>query len=71
MIVGEAGTETVAVLRNPRAMMLGSGDGGGDNIVNFNGDIHVRSDADITAIAREVSRVQGREASLRGLRATG
>ena len=70
---GEAGTETVAVLRSPRtvsgAALMGSGSGGGgDSTVNFWGDITVRTQADIEEIARKVTAAQGRTASLKGLR---
>ena len=67
MTVGEAGTETVAVIRNPHTIMGGLG-GGSSSIVNFNGDITVRSEADINEIARKVTAAQGRTAALKGLR---
>ena len=68
MIVGEAGTETVAVLRNPRAMMAGMG---GGSTVNFYGGVVVRQDSDIVAIARQVTKAMGRDAALKGLRSAG
>ena len=67
-IAGEAGRETVAILRNPKPFMLSTGGGGGGGSVNFYGDINVRSEADIEAIARRVTQAQGRRASLSGLR---
>jgi hypothetical protein len=63
--VGEAGNETVAVLRNPRALMSGLG---GGSTVNFYGGVVVRQDSDITAIARQVTKVMGRDAALKGFR---
>jgi hypothetical protein len=69
MIVGEAGTETVAVLRNPRIASVGGGGGGVQ--INFNGDFHVRSDADIDTLVTKVVSAMGRQAALKGLRATG
>jgi len=67
MTVGENDrNETVAVLRNPHtAAMLGGG--GGDTTVNF-GDVYVRNDSDIDAIARAVTKVIGREGALKGMR---
>lgn len=67
MVMGEAGSETVAILRNPRNVMGGTS-GGGDSIVNFYGDITVRTEADIEEIARKVTAAQGRRAALAGLR---
>ncbi len=66
MTFGEAGSETYAILRNPRAMM-GSFGGGGAVSVTF-GNVYVRSEADIDEIARKVTRVMGRDAALKGLR---
>ena len=66
MTVGEAGTETVAVLRNPRS--AGSGGFGGSPVYfDFSGT-SVRSDSDIEMIYRKVMIAMGRDASLRGLR---
>lgn len=62
MTVGEAGTEHVAVLRNPRRMpwtqMVGGGGGGGGAsvTVNMNGPWHVRNDGDIDMLADSVAR---------------
>ena len=75
MTVGEAGTETVAVLRNPRMAMLGGGFGGGGGgntvTVNLNGTV-VRDERDIHELARcvaqEVERILGRKGQLLGLR---
>jgi hypothetical protein len=71
--VGEAGPETVAILRNPRAAKLG-GDGGAGptNVtVNING-ASVRSDDDISSLARrvamEVERSLARKGQMFGLR---
>ena len=69
LTVGEAGTETVAVLRNPRAFFGEMG--GGGTSVTFNGDIYVRSETDIDAIVRKVEKAMGRKASQIGLRSVG
>jgi hypothetical protein len=66
--VGEAGNETVAVLRNPRALMSGLG---GGSTVNFYGGVVVRQDSDIVAIARQVTKAMGQQAALKGLRSQG
>lgn len=68
-VAGEAGTETVAILRNVRPYNPSAG--GGTMIVNFNGGIVVRQDSDIDEIARKVERVMGRKASQIGLRSVG
>ena len=65
-MAGEAGSETVAILRNPRPFLLGGG--GGGNTVNFYGDITVRTEADIDQIARKVTKSMGNTAALKGLR---
>lgn len=72
MIVGEAGNETVAVLRNPRSMtMAGSGNGGSVINITVTGNT-VRNDDDINKIAlavqRKVEETMGRKASQFGLR---
>jgi hypothetical protein len=67
--MGEAGTEAYAILRNPKPILSGSG--GGTNVVQFNGDIHVRSEDDIDKIARKVEQVMGRKASAIGMRSVG
>lgn len=67
MIVGEAGSETVAILRNPRGASGGVGGGGGGNTVIFNGAV-VRKDSDIDELARKVMTLMGRDAAIRGLR---
>ncbi len=69
-IVGEAGTETVAILRNPRALMGEMGGNGGSFTINF-GDIYVRNDQDINRIAQAVMQAMGQRASLVGLRSVG
>jgi hypothetical protein len=74
--VGEAGPETVAILRNPRTHTLvnGGGDGGGSAgpvTININGPV-VRNDQDISRLARavadEVERSLSRKGQLLGLR---
>jgi len=77
MTVGEAGPETVAILRNPRAASMsdyvGGGGGGGSAsvTVNINGPV-VRGDADISSLARqvavEVERTLSRKGQMFGLR---
>lgn len=72
--VGEAGPETVAILRNPRTHML-QGEGGSSGpssvTVNINGPV-VRGDDDITKLARavavEVERSLSKKGQLLGLR---
>jgi hypothetical protein len=75
MVVGEAGTETVAVLRNPRNVTGTSTGGGGTFTFNFTGPMNVRSNDDIdvlaTTVARKVATIMGRDAQLRGLRPIG
>lgn len=74
-IMGEAGDEAVAILRNPRASSFGStqpwGGGGGGVTININGPV-VRQDQDITALAQavagEVERALSRKGQLLGLR---
>ena len=59
MTVGEAGTEHVAVLRNPRRMpwtQFGGGGGSSSVTINMNGTWSVRSDGDVDAIADSVAR---------------
>lgn len=69
MIVGEAGTETVAVLRNPRTVSASVGGGGGGQvIIQFNGPMNVRSDDDVKAVAREVEKMMNTRGALIGLR---
>ncbi len=67
--VGEAGTETVAVLRNPRAF-LGGGNSGG-NSVNFYGDLYFEKETDLDLLARKVQKAMGQKASAIGLRSGG
>lgn len=75
LIVGEAGAETVAILRNPRAMAAASGFGGGGIFapmyITISGN-NVRNDADIemlaAKVARRVSEMLSRTASQLGLR---
>jgi len=73
-LMGEAGDEAVAILRNPRAADLGMGRPssapapGGDFTVNLNINAQVRNDGDIQAIANAVERVLGKKAQLLGYR---
>jgi hypothetical protein len=72
MTVGEAGPETVAILRNPRAAMMGGGGGSPSSVtVNINGPV-VRNDQDISSLARqvaaEVERTLSRKGQMFGLR---
>lgn len=80
MTVGEAGRETVAVLRNPRRMSLGgpagmaAPGGGGGNIINVSitGN-NISSEMDLETITRKVSNAVedalGRKANLLGVNA--
>lgn len=68
--VGEAGSETVAVLRNPRQLMGDLGGGGGTIIIDVH-DNQVRSDEDLERLARKIEAMMGRKASLVGLRPGG
>lgn len=74
MTVGEAGHETVAILRNPRRATIGSpsGGGGGTNVQIMITGNTVRDDRDIDTIARRVEEIVvrnlGRRASIQGLR---
>jgi hypothetical protein len=66
MVVGEAGTETVAILRNPRR--LGSTPGGGMSLtINVQNPI-VRNDGDINAIVQRTVEAINRRVSLLGYR---
>lgn len=65
MTVGEAGMETVAILRNPRKMNMGGG--GGSIQININNPV-VRDEADVNALARAVEQVLNRRSALMGLR---
>lgn len=54
--VGEAGRETVAILRNPREGSFG-GFGGGGSIsinINLNGNVSMRNEADIAILAQKI-----------------
>jgi hypothetical protein len=64
MIVGDAGNETVAILRNPRTFM--GGGGGGSVQININNPV-VRDESDISALARAVEDVLNRRARLYGM----
>ncbi|MEY2669083.1 MAG: hypothetical protein RJA59_1721 [Pseudomonadota bacterium] len=75
-MIGEAGTEAVAILRNPRPFEVspetGGGGGGSASVtVNINGTV-VRDDKDIhqlaRAVAAEVERTLSRKGQLLGLR---
>ncbi len=73
MTVGEAGSETVAILRNPRAGSLAPTGGGasGPVTVNINGPV-VRNEQDIAELARcvaiEVEKSLARKGQMFGLR---
>jgi hypothetical protein len=72
MLVGEAGAETVAILRNPRSASLTSmGGSSGPVTININGPV-VRNDQDISSLARqvaiEVERSLSRKGQMFGLR---
>jgi len=72
-IFGEAGTETVAILRNPRMGMLNMGGGGGPVNLTINIDRPVvREERDVAHLARrvaeEVERALGRKGQMMGLR---
>jgi hypothetical protein len=71
MTVGEAQGETVAILRNPRAVNGFGGNGGGSVVVQFNGDIHTDSQASLEKVTQAVTKALGRDASLKGLRGIG
>lgn len=67
---GEAGSETVAILRNPRTHLIGT-EGSSANVnltVQFNGEVSVREDQDIDRIAHAVKQLFNRETELLGLR---
>lgn len=66
--VGEAQTETVAILRNPRAGSLGAPTGGGSSApitIMVTGN-NVRSDSDLDALARRVQDAVERAMQSRG-----
>lgn len=79
MTVGEAGPETVAVLRNPRQVTTdmfdgqqggggGQGGVGGQNIViNITGNT-VRSDDDLRILAQKIEMMLNQKAALLGYR---
>ena len=72
--VGEAGPETVAIIRNPRSMMWNGGGKGGEgvniNITVTGNNVGSQQDADELAatIARKVEESMSRRSSLLGLR---
>jgi hypothetical protein len=71
MIVGEAGAEHVAVLRNPRAVSMadGGGTGGGNYTVVFQfNNPQVRSDSDIQSLTDAAMKAFDQKAALLGLR---
>lgn len=77
LTMGEAGTEHVAILRNPRSMALGAPSGGGGSVtvqVNVSGNT-VRSDADIDTLVRRtadaVERMFNTRGAMLGLRSLG
>lgn len=67
-VMGEAGTEAYAILRNPKPITELGDDGGGNITIIFQGQWQVRDDSDIDKLAQKVLAVTGREAALRGLR---
>jgi len=69
MLVGEAGTETVAILRNPRtASATPMGGGGGMTVViNVSGN-SIRDDRDIDLLTDRIERKLNMKASLLGFR---
>jgi len=78
MTMGEAGAETVAILRNPRRALMSGGGGGGGGPINLTINLNnpsVRSDGDAARLAKnvahEVERVLSRKGQLLGLRAPG
>lgn len=76
MIVGEAGAEHVAVLRNPRRASMMGGGGGGPMTMNINiNNPSVRSDGDVkrlaATVAQEVERTLARKGQMFGLRQPG
>lgn len=78
MIVGEAGPETIAILRNPRthSMPSGGGGGGGVNVqITITGNTIGGSEQDTEAfaamIARKVEETMSRRSALTGLRGPG
>jgi len=70
MTVGEAGPETVAILRNPTTQMMGGGGGGGPVTVNLNLTVQgdVSGDATIEKIVRAVEASFNRKAARLGMR---
>lgn len=67
LLVGEAGDETVAVLRNPRLYTSAGGGSGVNLTLQFNGEINVREDEDINRIARVVEQMIQQRAGLLGM----
>jgi hypothetical protein len=70
MLVGEAGPEAVAVLRNPRSVSstpMGGGGGGTTIIINVTGN-SVRDDADLDVLVAKLERMLNQKASLLGFR---
>ena len=65
--VGEAGNETVAVVRNPRSVSPTSMSGGGGVTININNPV-VREDGDINKITQSVIRALNTRTALLGLR---
>jgi len=70
MTFGEAGSETVAILRNARTKTMNWGGGGGPSYFQFTlsmGQVTVRDDEDINRIARAVEQVMTQKAGLLGM----
>jgi hypothetical protein len=68
MTVGEAGSETVAILRNPREMLATPSSGGGSMNVSININANVQSSGDIDELVHKVEIALNRQAALLGLR---
>lgn len=66
---GEAGDETVAILRNPRALTGQMGGGGGGATISFFGDMIFKTEADFQRLYRMLLDALGKDASIRGMRA--
>ena len=71
--VGEAGPETIAILRNPRSMTLQPNSGGGGGSININVAVtgnnvgsEQQAEALANAIARRVEETMARRSSLMG-----
>jgi hypothetical protein len=73
MTVGEAGTETIAVLRNPRTMTVGAGGGGGGGggapiSFTFINNAPVRNDGDLYELKKTILNVLSEKFAMQGMR---